>query len=187
MKKLFVPIIFARAKEKRISYTEKIIPLVAGAAKKAGLNITIIDAQASGIHETSRELTTQKKKKLSRLLFSADGFILVAPEYNHGYPGELKIFLDSFYDEFNRKPCGIIGISNGGIGGARMVEQLRLVAIALQMVPLNAVIHFSNSPKLFNAEGGFLDEQTVLYKKRFAKFFDELLWYAKALKKARKK
>lgn len=187
MKKLFVPIIFGRAKERRISYTEKIIPIVLGFTKSAGLKTKVIDTATTGIHETSRDLTSQKKKKLSRLLHSAAGFILVSPEYNHSFSGELKIFLDSFTDEFSRKPVGIVAVSNGGIGGSRMVEQLRLVAIALKMVPINAAIHFTNAPKLFDAKGKLVKEKKEMHTERFTKFFGELTWYAKALKAARKK
>lgn len=187
MKKLFIPIIFARANEHRVSYTEKLVPVVLAATRSRDIKTAVIDTRTAGIHETSREIHSATKKKLSRVLASADGFILVSPEYNHGYPGELKIFLDSFYDEFNRKPTGIIGISNGGIGGARMVEQLRLVAIALQMVPINGVIHFSTAQKLFDERGKFKTESEKLYTARFEKFFSELMWYAEALKAVRKK
>lgn len=57
----------------------------------------------------------------------ADGLVIVSPEYNHGYPGEMKLMLDQLYKEYNRKPVGICGVSSGALGGARMVEQLRLI------------------------------------------------------------
>jgi NAD(P)H-dependent FMN reductase len=93
--------------------------------------------------------------------------------------------LDSFFSEFNRKPVGIIGVSSGAVGGARMVEQLRLVAIAFEMVPINAVVYFSNAKELFDEKGVFLKKET--YAPRFKKFFDELVWYARALKATRGK
>ena len=61
-----------------------------------------------------------------------DGLIIVMPEYNRGYPGELKLLLDQAYKEYNRKPVGLVGVSSGPIGGARGVEQLRLVCNELQ-------------------------------------------------------
>src|SRR5580658_3206161 len=39
----------------------------------------------------------------------ADGFIIVTPEYNHGYPGTVKNLMDHLYDEWNRKPFGLVG------------------------------------------------------------------------------
>jgi len=59
-----------------------------------------------------------------------DAFIIVTPEYNHGYPAVLKNALDYIYYEWNKKPVGFV--SYGGVGGARVVEQLREVTIELQ-------------------------------------------------------
>ena len=106
----------------------------------------------------------------------------MAPEYDHGYPGELKMMLDMLYKEFNRKPVGICGVSAGGTGGVRVVEQLRLVAIEFQMVPIREAIYFSNVHKLFDEEGNITDESYIGQTKSF---FEELLWYARALKAAR--
>lgn len=39
---------------------------------------------------------------------SADGFILIAPEYNHGIPAVLKNALDTVYAEWNRKPVAFV-------------------------------------------------------------------------------
>jgi NAD(P)H-dependent FMN reductase len=56
-----------------------------------------------------------------------DGFVFVAPEYNHSYPGELKILIDSLYDEYKGKVAGVSGISMGPISGARSSELLKLL------------------------------------------------------------
>lgn len=70
----------------------------------------------------------------------ADGYIIVTPEYNHGYPAVLKNALDYVYKQWNKKPVAFI--SYGGIsGGIRSVQQLRQVAIELQMVPIKAGVH----------------------------------------------
>lgn len=64
-----------------------------------------------------------------------DGFIIITPEYNHGYPAVLKNALDLIYKEWNHKPVVFVsyGASSGGI---RAVEQLRQVVIELRMIPL---------------------------------------------------
>ena len=64
----------------------------------------------------------------------ADGFLIVTPEYNHGYPAVLKSALDAVYPEWGKKPIAFVGYGSEG-GGARCVEQLRQVAVELQMVP----------------------------------------------------
>ncbi|MFI6597606.1 NADPH-dependent FMN reductase [Nonomuraea sp. NPDC050536] len=62
---------------------------------------------------------------------SFDGFVMVTPEYNHSTSGVLKNAIDYLYAEWNNKAVGFV--SYGGVGGARAVEQLRLICGALQM------------------------------------------------------
>ncbi|TJZ91041.1 NAD(P)H-dependent oxidoreductase [Paracoccus gahaiensis] len=68
-----------------------------------------------------------------------DGFVFVVAEYNHSITGALKNALDQAYKEWNRKPMA--ALAYGGVGGARAVEQLRLIAVELQMVPLRNAVH----------------------------------------------
>ena len=62
---------------------------------------------------------------------SFDAFVFVTPEYNHGTSGALKNALDFVYREWNNKAAGFV--SYGSAGGARAVEQLRLVTSELQI------------------------------------------------------
>ncbi len=69
----------------------------------------------------------------------ADGYLVITPEYNHGYPAVLKNAFDVVFPEFNRKPIAFVGYGNSG--GARSIEQLRLVSIELEMAPLRHAVH----------------------------------------------
>jgi NAD(P)H-dependent FMN reductase len=62
---------------------------------------------------------------------SFDAYVFVTPEYNHGTSGALKNALDFVYSEWNNKAASFV--SYGSAGGARAVEQLRLVASELQI------------------------------------------------------
>lgn len=70
-----------------------------------------------------------------------DGYILITPEYNHGYSAVLKNALDSIYGEFNDKAAAFA--SYGSLSGARAVEQLRLVASELQLAHVRTQLAFS--------------------------------------------
>src|SRR3989344_5342905 len=68
-----------------------------------------------------------------------DAFIVIAPEYNHGYPAVLKNALDYAYQEWNNKPVAFVAY--GSAMGARSVEQLREIAVELQMAPVRNAVH----------------------------------------------
>lgn len=78
-------------------------------------------------------------KKLGEL----DGFVFVTPEYNHSIPAVLKNSLDWVYHELNRKPATFVGYGNAG--GARGIEQLRLMLVELQVAPLRNAVHLSRN------------------------------------------
>jgi NAD(P)H-dependent FMN reductase len=108
----------------------------------------------------------------------SDSFIIVTPEYNHGYPGVLKNALDYLYPEYERKPVGIATVSAGGFGGIRCLEQLRSVLLAMGALPIPGDFPVSRIHDSFNDAGEPADPS---YEKRAAGFLDELLWYTEAI------
>ena len=60
---------------------------------------------------------------------TGDGLVVVCPEYNGGYPGILKLFIDylPFPSSLDKKPIALIGEANGAFGAMRAVEQLQQV------------------------------------------------------------
>jgi len=155
--------------------------------REAKIESEIIDTEFLDVRDYRVAATGQQTptvKAFSEKMTRADGLIIVTPEYNHGYPGELKMMIDMLYKEYNRKPVGICGVSAGALGGARVVEKLRLTAIELQMVPIREAVYFPKIQELFDANGNIKDES---YVQGVQIFLEELLWYAKALKEAREK
>ena len=178
---MYIPIILGTAREDRRSGKAANFVLKEFQTLQEA-ETELIDVRDYRIHATDDTEEQEPAKKFAEKAARADGFIIVSPEYNHGYAGELKMMLDMLYEEYNRKPIGICGVAGGGMGGVRMVEQLRLVAIEFQMVPISKAVYFSNAGKLFDKQGDITDES---YHERMKAFFAELLWYAKALKAAR--
>src|SRR3990167_8722275 len=77
--------------------------------------------------------------RFTKKIAEGDAFVIVTPEYNHGTSGVLKNALDWVYQEWNNKPVSFV--SYGSVGGARAIEQLRLVAVELQMAPIRNSVH----------------------------------------------
>jgi NAD(P)H-dependent FMN reductase len=80
-------------------------------------------------------------KAWSAKIAEFDGFVFVTPEYNHSTSGVLKNALDYLYAEWNNKAAAFV--SYGGVGGARAVEHLRLIASELQLATVRAQVAIS--------------------------------------------
>ena len=160
------------------------------AAQRTDLDFEIVDLRDYPLphfDEISSSLYVPAKNEVAqrwqKKMDSFDGYIFTAAEYSHGPTGVLKNALDYAYTEWNRKPVGFIGY--GGVGGARAVEQLRLNAVELQMVPLRNAVHIvwadmaqvmGSTKQLSEFEHLNVAAKGVL---------EELAWWAKVLKDAR--
>ena len=115
----------------------------------------------------------------------ADGYLIITAEYNHGYPALLKNALDHAFPEFNRKPVAFVGYGN--VGGARAIEQLRLVAVELEMAPLRHAVHVLPDimRPVMQAGDAFDLELFAPLDQRLETAVTDLLWWARALAAAR--
>src|SRR5436309_1744669 len=108
----------------------------------------------------------------------ADALIIVAPEYNNGYPGVLKNALDYLLPEYQRKPIAIVTVSAGGFGGINCLAQLRLVTLGMGAFPIPAALPVSRVQDSFDEEGNPKDDA---YEKRAQAFIAEVLFFAEAI------
>lgn len=177
---MYVPIILGTARNGRQS--EKAAKFMLEQAVRFGLESEIVDVRDFKIGATDNTKESPESKKLAGIISKADGLIIVSPEYNHGYPGELKMMLDLLYEEYAGKPVGICGVSIGGLGGARMVEQLRQVVIEFHMVPIREALYFSSVQDLFDEKGEIKDKS---FLERARVFLKELAGYASILRNSR--
>jgi NAD(P)H-dependent FMN reductase len=122
-------------------------------------------------------------ERWGRKLATFDGFVATAAEYNHGPTAVLKNALDSAFIEWAEKPISFVGY--GGVGGARAVEHLRMVAVEMQMAPIKQAVHIGLDPFIgVLMQGKSLDDYPFLAQSRTA-MLDRLVWWANALKTAR--
>lgn len=87
--------------------------------------------------------------KWSMTISSYDGFVIVFPQYNWGYPAVLKNAMDYLYDEWNGKPVSLI--CYGSHGGFQASMSMKLVTQGLNMY------NMSTSPSL-NIDKDMFDE-----------------------------
>ena len=114
---------------------------------------------------------------------ASDAFVFVTAEYNHGYPAVLKNAMDWVYPEWNRKPVAFV--SYGGVNGARAVEQLREVAVELQMAPIRSAVHVPVQVLMAYYQKGDVDKGLGELDIPASAMIDDLLWWSAALKSAR--
>jgi NAD(P)H-dependent FMN reductase len=113
----------------------------------------------------------------------ADGLVIVAPEYNHSFPGLLKHVLDSCLEEYIHKAAGIVGVSAGPFGGTRVIESLLPVLRELGLVAIFWDVNFGSAGKVFDESGNVID--AAAWSRRADKFIKELVWMAKTLRYGR--
>jgi NAD(P)H-dependent FMN reductase len=111
----------------------------------------------------------------------ADGYVLVTPEYNHGYPAALKNALDHVFHPWRRKPVAFVGYGGPG-AGVRAVEQLRQVVVELEMVPLRHQVGIARAYMAFDDDGRLRDPW---HADDATRMLDDLAWWAGSLRTAR--
>jgi NAD(P)H-dependent FMN reductase len=188
---LNIKIILASVRDGR--FGDKPAKWILGHAKKVdGIKVEILDLKDYELpifsDATSPAYVAGKygKKEVdawAKKIAEADGLIVVTPEYNHGYPASLKNNIDSIYKEWNKKPISFV--SYGSTGGARVVQQLKEVAIELQMAPIRNNVHIMNPWFLTEEDGSLKAGVLDAYDQSAKNLLTQLVWWAKTLKGAR--
>ena len=132
-----------------------------------------------------REYASAEVERLGRTLDGADGFIMLTAEYNHGYPAVLKNAMDWTFVEWRRKPISFVGWGN--VGGARAIEQLRLVSVEFEMAPLRHAVHILPDIMMAARQAGDVSDTTAFapLEPKLKLLADDLTWWAAALAAAR--
>ena len=98
----------------------------------------------------------------------ADGVVFVTPEYNYSVPGVLKNAIDwasrpAYESVFLRKPCLVMTVSGGALGGVRAQAHLKYVLngmLARVHVGKEVVVPFANKKV---EDGRFTDEEILTF------------------------
>lgn len=177
---LFIPVILGTTRQGRSSEPVARM-LVAEAGKRPGVTTELIDIAALPL-PTNDAGGAIKDPGFAARMDRADALLIVAPEYNHSFPGLLKHVLDSCLKEYIHKAVGIAGVSAGVFGGARCIENLLPVMRELGLVTIFWDLNFGKAAELFDPAGNLLDASFLPY---IDKFLNELIWMATTLRYGR--
>ena len=134
---------------------------------------------------TGRDYDDETVARFGGIIDRADGYLICTGEYNHGYPAVLKNAMDSTFVEWRRKPVAFVAWGN--VGGARAVEQLRLVAVEFEMAPLRHAVHVLPEVLIAIRQSENPDDPDhfAALEPRLTMAADDLAWWMAALADAR--
>ncbi|WP_417683884.1 NADPH-dependent FMN reductase [Roseibium sp.] len=97
---------------------------------------------------------------------TADGVVFVTPEYNYSIPGVLKNAIDwasrpAYASAFKDKPCSVITVSGGALGGVRAQAHLKYVlnGMLAKVFPSQEIVVPHSGQKV--SDGIFNDAQVL--------------------------
>lgn len=152
------------------------------AGQRADMDLDVLDLADLDLPAILPRRRGADLKSYIKRVDDADAYVVVTPEYNHGYPASLKQAIDLPHDEWKAKPVGFV--SYGGMaGGLRAVEQLRQVFAELHVATMRDTVSFHQFFELFDESGqpkdpaGPAAAATVM--------LDQLAWWGHALRAGR--
>ena len=143
----------------------------------------ILDLKEYNFPLFDERLKNQRSPSSSAIEFagkikSADGVIIITPEYNGGYPASIKNAVDLLYDEWQRKPVAIVTVSDGNFGGSQVIISLQYSLWKIRAWTVPARFPVPDVNEAFDEEGN--PAYKTKTDKRAAVFIKELLWCIEA-------
>lgn len=156
------------------SYNQKLVKIVADAARSAGAQVTLISLRDFPMPLFDEDLETEHGKpenaKLLKALFlSHDTLLIASPEYNSMITAALKNAFDwvsrpDSEDEnplsaFVGKTAAILSASPGGYGGARSLGFLRPFLGNIKITVLQEEFSLPKAHEAFAEDGSLLNSE----------------------------
>jgi len=104
---------------------------------------------------------------------SADGVIIISPEYNGGVPASLKNAVDLLTDEWSNKPVAFVPVSDGNFAGSQAIISLQFSLWKLGAITVPGPMRIPNIKSAFDASG--IPEDKPAMDKRAAAFVSQFL------------
>lgn len=180
-KRIRVALVYGSAREGRLC--DRLVEWVREKMTvQSAFDMDLIDPRAIASGWNAHGSREESLSRLRELVGQADAFIVVTPEYNHGYPAPLKEVIDAAYQEWHAKVVGFVSYG-GTSGGIRAVEQLRQVFAELHVATVRDGVSIANVWDKLGEDGRLVSTQSI--ENALARMTRQLQWWACALRDAR--
>lgn len=135
--------------------------------ERLGDQVTCVTAEIGKLPHYNADLTDDPQvAEFTSQVTQASGVVFVTPEYNYSVPGVLKNAIDwasrpAYQSPFKDKPCFIVSVSGGALGGVRAQSHLKYILNGMLARPHTCkeiVVTQANT----KVKDGKLDDEAVL-------------------------
>jgi len=186
---LTIPILYGSLRRDRVGI--RVVRFLSAALRRRGHDVMVVDAAEKQLplldrmyKEYSAGAAPPVLEELAQLYRRADGFVVVAGEYNHGIQPGLSNLLDHFLEEYFFRPSAIACYSAGAFGGVRAAMALRMTLAELGMPSIPSLLPVPRVQEAFDLDGV---PHEPAWEQRSDRFLAEFEWYARALKAERRR
>jgi len=133
----------------------------------------------------AKDRAPEALNRLADSIRSADGYVMVSPEYNHSMSPALAHLLNHFGSSlFAWKPSAIITYSAGQWGGARAAMGMRGFLSELGCLPVSAMVHIPRAQDALDEEGQWQND-SERWDDYAGRTLTQLEWWAEAARHQR--
>lgn len=166
---------------RKASFNRKTALAVAALAP-ASLKLDIVEIGDLPLY--NEDLENASPKPAAWLAFrdkvrAANAVLFITPEYNRSVPGALKNAIDVGSRPYGQsvwsgKPCGVISVSPGAIGGFGANQHIRQSFVFLDMPAMQQPeAYIGNAASLFDADGKLINDGTRQLLEKFVTRFEK--------------
>ncbi len=165
-----ITVVLGTARVGRVS--EHVAKTIERLLTEAGGSVTYVDVKdhvqkAVTVPPWGEGGADEHPTKWKEIVSTTDAFVFVLPEYNHSYPGEWKLLMDTLFAEYADKRAYIVAVGGGVFAGARVMEHVLPLLVNYKFVLSAKRLHVGSASAQFDETGALVDEETA---KRFAAF-----------------
>lgn len=150
-------------------FARKYAELLAAQTSEEVKLLALEEVEHDWFHSDMYELN-QITASLARLqdeyILAADKFVFFSPEYNGGFAGSLKLFIDGisirkYTENFKGKKAALVGVATGRAGNLRGMDHLNSVLQHMGCIVMPNKLPISQIGKMITNEQGLADATTI--------------------------